>query len=49
MSPRPAAATRLAQAPLRVRWLGFASQARTLRCACANPIFPLNTKNHQST
>ncbi len=33
----------------RFRWLGFASQARTLRYACAIPIFPLNTKKHQST
>jgi hypothetical protein len=49
MRPHPAVATRLAQAPLRVRWLGFASQARTLRYACAILIFPLNTKKHQST
>lgn len=42
--PRPAAATRHSQAPLRVRWLGFASQARTLRCACANPSSPEHSK-----
>ena len=44
MSARLIAGTRLAQAPLRVRRLGFASQMRTLRYACAILIFPLNIK-----